>query len=135
MMKAASQPSTIAMKVFLTMMAILFSTPAFAHGAGLFLVYVGIPAAIVSYLLSSFVFIISARSGHRIKRFLLTLVGIPLWVIILIITALLFVDRNPNNEVWWSIFMPISLFLATCIFSWMRSKNEKCKFTIQSKLP
>jgi len=122
-MKAPSQPSAVAMKVCLTMMAILFSAPAFAHGAGLFLFYIGIPAAIISYLLSSFVFIISARSGHRIKRFLLTLVGFPLWVIILIITALLFVDRSPNNEFWWSIFMPISLFVATCVLSWTRSKK------------
>jgi len=137
-MKAASQPSTIAMKVFLTIMAILFSTPALAHGGELFLLLFVYSTVIILYLLSSLVFIISARSGYRVKRFLLALVGFPLWVVILYIPWIfwgIWAYLRPY-EYFWVIGLSILLFVVACVFyvfSRIRSKNEKRRFTIQSE--
>jgi len=133
MMKTASPLLSIAMKVFLTIMTILLFTPVFVHQGIEIFFYLSLFTAGISYLMSSLVFIISARSGHRVMRFLLSLVFFPLWMWIYFNSFRLICDIHLADKgflvaapyYFWSPGLPVLLFLAICVLSRNQSKKRK----------
>jgi hypothetical protein len=102
---------------------------AHAHGSGLFLIFVGLPFALLSYLVFSAMSVLSAAKGQRMYRAILCVAFAPIWGMVFWTPWLSNYEENLRPyEVEWSLILPgLLLFAGIAIVIKTRSKRNALK--------
>ena len=86
---------------------------AHAHGSGLFLIFVGVPFALLAYLVFSVACVLSARKGQRAYQAILCVMFVPIWGVLFWTPWLSSYEVNLRPyEVEWSLILPSLLLVA-----------------------
>lgn len=109
--------------IALAIPAALLPSPAYAHGGGLFLVFVGFPLLAGLFLFYLIGALISAPKGKRFNVFIRSLFVGALWVAIFVGPWFQYQIENflSDHEVAWAIVIPSLLFL----ISWFLPQGVK----------